>query len=210
MTDHLTTLDINAAIGHLRRVDPRLAALIDAHGPLSWRPERNAFRALLESIVSQQISGKAAEAILRRFRTLYPSGRFPTPAQVLATPVEWLRSAGLSPQKASYVQDLALKFTDGTIRPRRFSRLTDEAISTELIRVKGIGQWTADMFLIFCLNRPDVLSVGDLGIRMAMKTHYRLRSLPDPAKMRAIAEPWRPYRTVAMRYLWRSLDGAAE
>jgi len=199
------TLNIAKSLRHLKR-DPHLAPLITQHGKPTFKPESNAFRALAESIIYQQLSGKAAAAILNRFIGLFPGRRFPSPGHLLTMPMARLRSAGLSTQKATYLVDLATKFCDSTIQPRKFPRMTDEEISEHLIQVKGIGQWTVDMFLMFALNRPDVLPVGDLGIRNGVKKLYRLRKDPTPEKMIAIAEPWRPYRTVASWYLWRALE----
>ncbi len=190
---------------HLRR-DPHLGPLIAAHGPAQFHPSPNAFRALTESIVYQQISGSAADAIFKRFLDLFPKRRFPTPAGLVTIPLPRLRAAGLSIQKATYLLDLAAKFLDGTIQPRRFPQMTDEEIADHLIQVKGIGPWTADMFLMFALNRPDVLPVGDLGIRQGFKKLFRLRKEPAPERMILLAEPWRPYRTVASWYLWRVVD----
>lgn len=198
-------LDVRQAIRHLKR-DPHLAPLIAAHDRPAFKPQANAFRALTEAIIYQQLSGRAAGAIFSRFLDLFPGRRFPAPRQLLAAPAGRLRSAGLSAQKAAYLIDLAAKFHDGTLQPRRFSKMTDDEISEHLIQVKGIGQWTADMFLMFSLGRPDVLPVGDLGIRNAFKKLYRLRKEPTPDKMTTLAEPWRPYRTVAAWYLWRVLE----
>jgi DNA-3-methyladenine glycosylase II len=201
------TLNLPKAVRHLKR-DPYLASLIVQHGHPAFRPERNAFRALTESIIYQQLSGKAAAAILTRFLDLFPGRRFPTPGHLLTVPVARLRSAGLSSQKASYLLDLAARFCDGTIVPRKFPAMSDQEIAEHLIQVKGIGQWTADMFLMFALNRPDVLPVGDLGIRNGFRKLYRLRKEPTPEKMLALAEPWRPFRTVASWYLWRVQESA--
>ena len=200
-----SALNIPKALRYLRR-DSHLAPLIAQHGAPNFGPERNAFRALAESIIYQQLSGKAASAIFDHFLDLFPRRRFPTPGRLLTVPLARLRSAGLSTQKANYLLDLAAKFCDGTIQPRRFPKMTDEEIAEHLIQVKGIGQWTADMFLMFGLNRPDVLPVGDLGIRNGFRRLYRLRKEPTPEKMIALAEPWRPYRTVAAWYLWREVE----
>ena len=201
-----TSLDLSKAIRHLKR-DPHLAPLIAQHAAPTFKPARNTFRALTESIIYQQLSGKAAAAIYNHFLDIFPNRRFPTPSHLLTIPPGQLRAAGLSTQKASYLLDLAAKFSDGTIQPRRFAEMSNEEISEHLIQVKGIGQWTADMFLMFALNRPDVLPVGDLGIRNGFKKLYHLRKDPAPEKMIALAEPWRPYRTVAAWYLWRVLEG---
>ncbi len=199
------TLNINTALRHLKR-DPHLAPLIARHGKPTFNPEPNAFRALAEAIIYQQLSGKAAATILARFIDLFPGRRFPTPGHLLTVPAGKLRAAGLSTQKAAYLLDLATKFCDGTIRPRKFPKMSDDEIAEHLIQVKGIGQWTADMYLMFALNRPDVLPVGDLGVRSGFKKLYHLRAEPTPAKMIALAEPWRPFRSVASWYMWRVLE----
>jgi DNA-3-methyladenine glycosylase II len=198
-------LDVPSAVRQLKR-DPRRAPLISQHGHPPFSPERNAFKALTESIIYQQLSGKAAGVIYGRFLDLFPKRRFPSPTTLLGVAPTQLRAAGLSNQKASYLLDLAAKFADGTIQPKRFPEMTNEEISEHLIQVKGIGQWTADMFLMFALNRPDILPVGDLGIRNGFKKLYGLRKEPTADRMIALAEPWRPYRTVAAWYLWRILE----
>ena len=198
-------LDVPSAVRHLKR-DPRLAPLIGVHGHPPFKPQPNAFKALTESIIYQQLSGKAASVIYGRFLDLFPKRRFPKPELLLTIPATQLRSVGLSNQKASYLLDLAAKFMDGTIQPKRFPLMSNEEISEHLIQVKGIGQWTADMFLMFALNRPDVLPVGDLGIRNGFKKLYGLRKEPSPERMTALAEGWRPYRTAAAWYLWRVLE----
>jgi DNA-3-methyladenine glycosylase II len=196
----------NSALRHLRRADPQLRELIGRVGPCGLRPRPHAFRCLVEAIVSQQISGKAAAAILARFRLLFPGRRFPKPAEVLVMPPDRLRGAGLSNQKALYVRDLAARFLDGTVRASRFARMADDEIVEQLIQVKGVGRWTAEMFLIFCLNRPDVLPVDDLGLRKAVQNAYRLPHLPDAETLHRLAEPWHPYCSIATWYLWRSLE----
>lgn len=199
------SLDLNKALRRLRR-DPHLAPLITANGKPTFRPTRNAFRTLTESIVYQQISGKAAEAIFNRFLDLFPQRRFPTPAELLTVPLPRLRAAGLSTQKSTYLLDLAAKFNNGAIQPRKFGKMTDDEVSEHLVQVKGIGRWTADMFLMFALNRPDILPVGDLGIRQGFKRLFNLSEIPTTEEMVTLAEPWRPYRTVASWYLWRVLE----
>ena len=181
--------------------------LIDQHGSPDLSRTRNSFQSLVRAIVYQQLSGKAAGTIYGRVLDLFDSRRFPTPAALAAMPFERLRGAGLSRAKASYVLDLAAKFEDGTIDPRRFSSMTNEELAAALTQIKGVGQWSVDMFLMFGLNRPDVLPVGDLGIRKGMQSYFRLRELPKPARMVSLAEAWRPYRTVASWYMWRVLEG---
>ncbi len=180
-----------------------MAAIIRAHGRPELKRARDPFRELARAIIYQQLSGKAAGTICGRFEALFPGTRFPLPEQVLEMPLETLRSVGLSKQKASYLLDLSAKYAGGEIEHRRFSRLSDEAISEELIKVKGIGQWSADMFLIFALNRPDVLPVGDLGVRKGMQVYFELEALPKPAEMQTLGEAWRPFRSIGSWYMWR-------
>jgi len=199
---------LRKAEAHLRAADPVLARIIEVVGPAPLKVDRSpAFAALLQSIVYQQISGKAAAAIHRRLCAAL--GRpIPRPHDVTAASDEALRGAGLSRVKVAYMRDLALRAVSG-LPLRSLSRLDDEQVVEALIEVKGIGRWTAEMFLMFRLLRPDVLPVGDYGIRKAMQKAYRLRKLPKPDVMQRIAAPWRPYRSVACWYLWRSLDSPA-
>jgi DNA-3-methyladenine glycosylase II len=198
---------------HLRSVDPVMRGLIDEYGPLSdvlrrrgRRPEEP-YGALLRSIVGQQLSTKAARTIWERTLAIF-DGRVPTPEELLAIDPERLREAGNSRPKGGYMRDLAEHVLSGELELDRLDELTDEEISAELTAVKGLGQWSADMFLIFHLGRPDVLPVGDLGIRNAAKAAYNLRKLPSPDRLTRLARPWRPYRSLASLYLWRSLDNA--
>jgi 3-methyladenine DNA glycosylase/8-oxoguanine DNA glycosylase len=200
---------LRKATAHLRRTDPVLAAIIRDVGPCRLRTDETggAFAALVESIVYQQITGKAAASIYGRVRKLIKR-RHPRPQDILAATEEALRGAGLSRQKVAYLRDLAEKVRDG-LKLHVLGRLEDEAVIETLIEVKGIGRWTVEMFLIFRLGRLDVLPVHDYGIRKAMQRAYRLRKLPNPDRMRRLAEPWRPYRSVACWYLWRSLESKA-
>ena len=200
---------LRAATRHLRRVDPVLAALITRVGPCRFAADRRGtpYSALVESILYQQITGKAAAAIHGRLTALV--GRVhPRPQDVAALSDAQLRGVGLSRQKVAYLRDLTARVQDG-LPLGRLSRLSDEAVILALTQVKGIGRWTAEMFLMFRLGRPDVLPADDYGIRKAMQRAYRRRGLPKAPWMRKIAEPWRPYRTVACWYLWRSVDDAA-
>jgi len=199
-------IDAARAIAHLKRADPVLARAIEAVGPFRLKLDRNRFATLAESIVHQQLALKAAKTIAARFRQLYGDGRgrFPAPAELLRTPPRRLRAAGLSRQKIRYLKDLARKCENGTLRLDRVARMDDEEVVAALTEVKGIGRWTAEMFLIFSLGRPDVWAVGDLGLQLAVKKLYRLRKHPLPVKMQALGEPWRPYRTVASWYLWQA------
>lgn len=186
--------------------DARLAKVMERVGPYTLRHESDAWCALSSSIIGQQISVHAARAIRGRFAALEPDCVFPTPHFVLELPDEKLRGCGLSQNKARSLRDLARHFADDAIDPDKFSKMDDEEIINALIPVRGIGRWTAEMFLLFSLGRPDVLAVDDLGLRNAMKRLYELEELPKATAMREIAEPWRPYRSIASWYLWRSLD----
>jgi DNA-3-methyladenine glycosylase II len=194
------------ALKHLRACGGAMPALIAEHGAPELQRTRNALQSLARAIVYQQLSGKAAGTIYGRFLALYPGGRFPTAARLLATPFDDLRSVGLSRGKASFLLDLAAKFADGTIQPRRFGRASEAEIAATLLQVKGIGQWSVDMFLIFGLNKPDVLPVGDLGVQRGMMRYFGRRAMPNPKQMIALAEPWRPYRSIATYYMWRVAD----
>jgi DNA-3-methyladenine glycosylase II len=182
-----------------------MKAMIDAVGPYTLRFERDRFAMLVRSIVSQQISTIAAHAIRKRLMDLVgPDGL--TPGNLARFDTDELRSVGLSSQKASYVADLATKVNDGTVDLRRIGRLSDQAVVESLTQVKGIGRWTAQMFLIFSLGRPDVFPHDDLGVRTAIRDRYGLDDLPDKTTSHSIAAPWRPYASVASWYCWRSLD----
>jgi len=194
-----------AAVQHLRRVDRRMRAIIDRIGPCAIQPSNRYFFALCEAIVSQQLAVKAAMTIFGRFRKCFPRG-MPTPERVLALSDEEFAAAGISPQKRGYLRDLAQKFRDGHVPVRRLSRMSDDEVIAALTGVKGVGVWTAHMFLIFVLARPDVWPTGDLGIRKAVQVNYGLKAMPADGKLAAIAEPWRPHRSVAAWYLWQSLD----
>ncbi|MBF6569493.1 MAG: DNA-3-methyladenine glycosylase 2 family protein [Candidatus Binataceae bacterium] len=195
---------MRAALRHLRTIDPVLAGIIEQVGPygLISRPER--FQGLVRAIIFQQLAGRAAQAIYQRFVALFPGVRFPSPARVLAADDAAMRAAGLSRQKLIYIRDLATHVVNGAIKFARFERMDDEEIIVELTRVQGIGRWTAEMFLMFNLGRPDVWPVDDLGVRNAVFKAYGLATPPSPRELREIGERWRPYRTVAVWYLWQS------
>ena len=202
---------LRKADAHLREADPVLAALIDQFGPYTPRPGRDPYSALVRAILFQQLAGAAARAIDRKWRALYgEDGHTPSPAEVLGTSDEQFRSAGVSRQKAGYLRDLAQHIVDDRLDFAAIGRLPDAEVIARLIDVHGIGEWTAHMFLMFTLHRPDVLPTGDLGVRNAIMRAYGLETPPKPAEMQAIAEPWRPYRTRACLYLWRSLDNAPD
>ncbi len=199
-------MDWTAAVVHLAKADPRLAPIIDQHGHPSMKPTRNAVQSLARAIVGQQLSGKAAETIWGRVLDLYPKRKFPKPADILATPDTALRTAGLSGAKAAAIKDLARHVVEAKLVPARLPKLSDAQISELLLPVRGIGPWSVDMFLMFALARPDVLPVGDLGVRKGMQKHFNLRSLPEAGKMIKLAAPWRPFRSVGAWYMWRLLE----
>jgi DNA-3-methyladenine glycosylase II len=198
------------AVAALREADPVMARLIAEHGAVVRRDLRrdrpgDAYGALLRSIVGQQLSTKAASTIYGRMIDIF-GGHAPTPKQLLAADPEKIRAAGLSRPKIAYLRDLAQHVEDGTLELDRLDQLPDEEVTAQLTAIKGLGQWTADMFLMFHLRRPDVLPVGDQGIRRAVKVEYRMRKLPDPKRLEKVARPWRPHRTLACLFLWSSLD----
>jgi DNA-3-methyladenine glycosylase II len=192
------------AIEHLRSVDSRWHVRIEKVGPCLLTPRRDRFGTLVKSIVSQQISTKAAASIEMRLRALGQGSH--DPHRLLALEIEALRSVGLSAMKVDYLRSLAEHVATGRLPLHQAGRWTDERVIERLTEVRGIGRWTAEMFLIFALNRPDVMSVGDLGIRAGIQRHFDLAEMPDPATCLQLAEPWRPHRTVAMWYLWREKD----
>jgi DNA-3-methyladenine glycosylase II len=203
----MTQLDYAKARRTLMRRDPVMRELIRQHGAcgLADNQHTDPYKALVHSIMSQQLSSKAAATIARRFDDLF-GGTFPTPSQVLAMPDDRLRSVGLSAMKVSFIRDLARRIADGSLRLDAFDAMSDDEVIAALTEVRGIGRWTAEMFLMFRLHRPDVLPVGDLGIVNAIKKQYGLRKVPTPERMMRIGESWRPYRSIACWYLWASLD----
>jgi DNA-3-methyladenine glycosylase II len=196
-------VDWTPALHHLAAADPRLSPLIEQHGPPTYIPTRNPVLSLARSIVYQQLSGKAATTIWNRVLELYPRRRFPPARAILETPDEKLRAAGMSGAKTAAIKDLARHVVEKRLVPSRLPAATDEEIAAMLLPVRGIGPWSVDMFLMFALARPDVLPVGDLGVRKGMQRHFRLRNLPESERMRKLAEPWRPYRSVGSWYMWR-------
>ncbi len=195
----------------LSRRDKGMRQLIKQYGPCHIRPHTRYFQTLVGSIISQQLSTKAADTIRGRFVGLYAPARFPKPAQINETPDEAMRGVGLSFQKIGYIKDLAAKTEDGTLKLSRFSRMSDDEITEMLTSVKGIGVWTVHMFLIFSLGRMDVLPVGDLGVRRAIQLRYGFDQLPNAEEAERIANEngWRPYSSIASWYLWRSLENKA-
>ena len=192
------------AINHLKKVDPLMGALIEKVGPYRMEYGEPTFHSVAEAIIYQQLNGKAAVTIFKRFTDA--AGSPLTPEGILKLTDEQLRAVGLSKQKSSYVRDLAEKAKTGLLDFSKLAEQSDEEVIEHLTQVKGVGVWTAHMFLMFTLRRPDVLPTGDYGIQAAMKKHYRKRKLPKPKDMERIAKCWSPYRSVACWYLWRSLD----
>ncbi len=197
--------DPEGARKHLMRVDPVLRRVVKAAGPLDLRRRGTPYQSLFRALLYQQLAGPAAAAIERRLLALY-GGDVPQPSELLATSPETLRGVGISRQKASYLHSLAEHCAAGAMSSRRLGALSDEDVIAHVTQVKGIGRWTADMLLMFSLGRPDVLPVGDLGVQKAIEDLYGLKKLPDPKTMERIAEPWRPCRSAASWYLWRSRD----
>lgn len=192
-------------IQYLSQKDLKLASIIKSIGEYSKKTHSNPFDSLIQSIISQQLSGKAANAIYKRFLNYY-SGAFPTPEQIISTSNEIFRAQiGLSYKKTEYIKDLSSRVINGQLNLALLLEMSDEEIIAELVKVKGIGRWTAEMFLIFCLGREDVIPVGDLGVRKAIQKLYNLPQLPEPSSILTISLPWRPYRSIATWYLWKSL-----
>ena len=200
--------NFSPSLTHLSK-HPRFKTLIARHG----KPDLDdyfpkvggVFGSIVRSITYQQISGKAAKAIHGRLVQLFPR-KTPTPEKLLKLPDAQLRACGFSKQKIAYLRDAALKFSDGTINPRRFPKMTSEEIIEHFVQIKGVGVWTAHMVLIFTLHRPDILPTGDLGIRKGFQKMYRLKTLPSHAEMEKLARAWREHASVASWYLWRSVD----
>jgi DNA-3-methyladenine glycosylase II len=196
------------AVEYLRKLDPRWSDLIDRVGPCILRPRPDRFGTLVRAIIGQQISSRAAASIDARLRAL--AGEPHAPEPLLALGEEKLRTAGISGVKSRYILNLAEAVASGRVPVDEFHDWDDEAIVASLTSIKGIGVWTAEMFLIFALNRPDVLPVGDLGVRVAIRDRHGLAELPKPQLCRELAEPWRPYRSIAIWYLWRGFDTPLE
>jgi len=192
------------AVLHLKKSDPVLRAIIERVGPCRMEFGPAEFSSLAEAIVYQQLNGKAAVTIFRRFAAL--AGEPITPEGILKLSDEQLRSVGLSKQKSAYLKSLAAKTASGVLDFSRLPELPDEEVIKHLTQVKGIGVWTAHMFLMFSLRRPNVLPTGDYGVQMAVKKHYKRRKLPKSKDLEKIARAWEPYRSIACWYMWRSLD----
>ncbi len=200
---------VEEAAQHLSEVDPIIASIIKSSPLPAFEPHTNYYQELVESIISQQLSVKAAATIVKRFLGLFNTP-FPTPEDILSVDVETYRGVGLSRQKAGYIRDLAEKVIDGTVQFDHLDTATNQEIIDELTKVKGVGVWTVHMFLLFCMGRLDVLPTGDLGIRNGIQKLYDLEQRPSPETIEAIAHDnqWHPYASIASWYIWHSLDNA--
>jgi DNA-3-methyladenine glycosylase II len=206
------TYNVKTAAAHLSAADPRLAAVIAAGREIQPRPHEDLYLSLLRAIVSQQISTKAAAAIWKRFQALFPPEGYPEPREVLAMGKDTLRSAGLSRQKASYLKAIAEYNERGLLDYDHLSQLDEDAFTQHLTQIRGVGRWTAQMLQMFALDQPDVFSEGDLGVQNAMRRLYGLEETGRALQKRMlqIAEGWRPYRSLACKYLWQSLDNGTQ
>ena len=203
-TRHAKNAPHRKAINHLKKADPVLAEIIKRVGPCCMEFGEPTFHSLAEAILYQQLNGKAAVTIFNRFTAL--AGNPLTPRGILKLTDTQMREVGLSRQKTSYLRDLSEKTQAGLLEFDRMQEMTEEDVIAHLTQVKGVGVWTAHMFLMFTLRRPDILPTGDYGVQAAMKKHYKKRKWPKPDVMHKIAKPWAPYRSIACWYLWRSLD----
>jgi len=192
------------AVNHLKKSDPVLRAIIERIGAFRMEYGPPEFHSLAEAIVYQQLNGKAAISIFKRFAAL--AGEPLTPVGILKLTDEQMRSVGLSKQKSSYLRDMAQRAISGQLDFSKLHEMSDADVIRHLTQVKGVGIWTAQMFLMFTLKRPNVMPTGDFGVQMAIKRHYNKRKLPKPAQMEKIAKPWEPYRSIACWYLWKSMD----
>jgi len=192
------------AINHLKNSDPVLRTIIEWVGPCRMEYGPPEFHSLAEAIIYQQLNGKAAVTIFNRFADL--AGKPLTPEGIMKLTDQQMRAVGLSKQKTSYLRDMAERAMRGQLDFSNLHERSDEEVIQHLTQVKGVGVWTAQMFLMFTLKRPNVLPTGDFGVQMAIKKHYKKRKMPKPALMEKIARPWEPYRSIACWYLWKSLD----
>ena len=201
-------MDIKLALEKLNQ-DSKMKKLVKDYGLPDFEPQDDYFKSLMRSIVFQQLSGKVAKIIYQRLTSLLPSNKI-IPSEVLTLTNEEMRQVGLSSQKINYIKNLANYFDTNLFNSNKVEKMSNEEISKELIQIKGIGQWTVDMFLMFTLNRPDVMPYSDLGIQKGMKTLFNLDKLPTKEKMEALSIKWKPYRTIACWYLWKIVDDGFE
>jgi DNA-3-methyladenine glycosylase II len=203
-------LSIQKAVSALKILDPELVTLLDAFKIDDLYPETDYFKSLTRAIIYQQLSGKAAKTISDRFVALYSGKDYPSPNDVLNTEHKILRSVGLSNAKANYIKNISQAFLDGTVDYKNLDNLSDEEIMEQLLTIKGVGPWTAQMFLMFTLNRPDVFPIGDLGVQKGFQQYFKLNKLPTPKEMNQRAKQWKPFRTVVSFYFWKVVDGPFE
>ena len=203
-------LSIKKSVRYLRQSDPELIPLLDAFKIQGLKPETDYFKSLTRSIVYQQLSGKVAKTIFDRFISLYKDKSYPTPINVMNMDHEKLRSVGLSNSKAQYIKNIAYEFLNNPDTYESLEKMDDQDIIDTLITIKGVGLWTAQMFLMFTLNRPDVFPVTDLGVQKGFQHYYKLSDIPVPVQMLKKSEKWAPYRTVVSLYFWRLLEGPFE
>ena len=202
-------MNINKGLKHLKKVDEKMGRLIAEYEKPEFKKDSNYFEALVRAIVYQQLSGKAAATIYKRFKDLFPENKHPSPNIVMERSHEELRSTGLSNQKATYIHNIAKEFNTGAV-PKDIDTIGDNEVIECLTTIKGVGPWTAEMFLMFTLNRPDIFPLTDLGIQKGFQLFFQLDEVPKPDLMIEKAEHWRPYRTLASWYLWRLVEGPFE
>ena len=207
---HSKEFDLINSIKHLKRIDPDLERLFDCYQVNGLQPEKNHFKTLIRSIIYQQLSGNVARTIFERFKDIFPGDSFPEPQRILDTNIEKLRSTGVSYRKAEYINNIAQAFLDDPDTYLNLEKKNDEDIINSLTSVKGIGLWTAQMFLMFTLNRPDIFPATDLAIQKGYQNFFKLDELPKPASMIKNSELWIPYRTTVSLYLWAVLEGPFE
>ena len=206
-----TAFSLKDAIAHLRKVDAQLAAVMDRAGAYDPPRRDDPYAALIRAILFQQLAGAAAMAIMKRFFALHePSDQPPSPQQILALSDEEFRGAGLSRQKMAYMRDLALHVSDGRLDLGELPSLPDDEVTRRITAVKGLGEWSSHMFLMFHLGRPDVLPVGDLGVRNGMRITYSLDTVPTPKEALVIGERWAPYRSIGSWYMWRAVEAIGQ
>ena len=204
------SFDLEYSVQQLKKVDPTLIKMFNQVQVNPLEPEKNYFQSLTRSIVYQQLSGRAAKKIFNRFKAIYSVSAFPKPKDVFATDIETLRSSGLSYNKAQYIKNIAKAFLDEPGTYNNFAKMSDEDIIQTLTKVKGIGLWTAQMFLMFTLNRPDIFPATDLAMQKGYQSFFKLRELPKPSEMIKKSELWIPHRTTVSLYLWAVLEGPFE
>ena len=207
---HSKEFDLINSIKHLKRIDPDLERLFDCYQVNDLQPEKNHFKTLIRSIIYQQLSGNVARTIFERFKDIFPGDSFPEPQRILDTNIEKLRSTGVSYRKAEYINNIAQAFLNDPDTYFNLEKKNDEDIINSLTSVKGIGLWTAQMFLMFTLNRPDIFPATDLAIQKGYQNYFKLDELPKPASMMKNSELWIPYRTTVSLYLWAVLEGPFE